>query len=152
MHDEVMPQNNNQQHCQWIWPSTCPLTVGVFYFCVKLFPFFSFHLFSHPPTPTTHPPFFSFILLTSIGITVRPSVSSCPCVWFCPDRISWTTQSLITKLGMVMYYYEAECLAKKMFHYSHCQGHSEGFYYNQNMTISTISSKLMTCLQPDLVC
>ena len=39
---------------------------------------------------------------------------------------------------------------KKMVHYHQCQGHSEGFY-NQNMTISTISSKLLVCLQPNLV-
>ena len=33
--------------------------------------------------------------------------------------------------------------------YRQCQGHSEGLY-NQNMTISTISSKLLVRLQPNL--
>ena len=52
---------------------------------------------------------------------------------------------------MVVYYYEANCQAeKKLGHYRQCQGHSEGLF-NQNMTISTISSKLLVCLQSNLV-
>ena len=51
---------------------------------------------------------------------------------------------------MVVYHYEANCQAEKVVHYRQCQGHSEGLY-NQNMTISTISSKLLVCLQPNLV-
>ena len=52
---------------------------------------------------------------------------------------------------MVVYHFEANCQAeKKMVHYRQCQGHSEGLY-NQNMTISTISSKLLVRLQSDLV-
>ena len=39
---------------------------------------------------------------------------------------------------------------KKLVHYCHCQRHREGLY-NQNMTISTISSKLLVPLQPNLV-
>ena len=50
---------------------------------------------------------------------------------------------------MVMYYHEAMCLAEKLVHYLQCQGHSEGLY-NQNTTISTISSKLLVRLQPNL--
>ena len=47
---------------------------------------------------------------------------------------------------MVVYHYEANCQAEKTGHYRQCQGHSEGLY-NQNMTISTISSKLLARLQ-----
>ena len=39
---------------------------------------------------------------------------------------------------------------KKLVHYRQCQGHSEGLY-NQNMTISAVSSKLLIHLQPNLV-
>ena len=42
-----------------------------------------------------------------------------------------------TKHGMLVYYHEAMCHAKKLVHYLQCQGHSEGLY-NQNMTIFTI--------------
>ena len=42
---------------------------------------------------------------------------------------------------MVVYYHVANCQAeKKMVPYRQCHGHSEGLH-NQNMTISTISSK-----------
>ena len=43
---------------------------------------------------------------------------------------------------MVVYYHEAECLAEKLVHCLQYQGYSEGVY-NQNMTMSTISSKLL---------
>ena len=36
-------------------------------------------------------------------------------------------------------------MQKNMVHYLQCQGHSEGLY-NQNMTISVVSSKLLLCL------
>ena len=49
---------------------------------------------------------------------------------------------------MVVYYHEAECHAKKIVHFQG-QGHSEGLH-NKNMTVFTISSKLLVCLQPDL--
>ena len=39
---------------------------------------------------------------------------------------------------------------KKLVHYRQSQGHSEGLY-NQNMTISTMSSKLLVRLQPNSV-
>ena len=40
-------------------------------------------------------------------------------------------------------------MRKKLVHYLQCQGHSEGLY-NQNMTIFTISSKLLVNFQPNL--
>ena len=55
-----------------------------------------------------------------------------------------------TKLGLMVYYYEVECKAEKLVRYLQCQGHSEGLY-NKNMTVSTIFSKLLVCLQPKLV-
>ena len=77
-------------------------------------------------------------------------LSSCLCVQSCPHDISWTTELFLTKLGMEVYYHETMCHAEKLVHYLQCQDHSEGLY-NQNMTISTISSELLVCLQPNLV-
>ena len=51
--------------------------------------------------------------------------SSCPCVQFCLDDISWTAQPFLTKFIM-LYYHEAKCHAEKLVHYLHGQGHSEG--------------------------
>ena len=51
---------------------------------------------------------------------------------------------------MVVYYYEAMCHAETLVHYLQCQGHSEGLY-NQHVTIFTIFSKLLVCLQFNLV-
>ena len=39
---------------------------------------------------------------------------------------------------------------EKLVHCVQCEGHSEGLY-NQNMTISVVSSKLLVSLQPNLV-
>ena len=55
-----------------------------------------------------------------------------------------------TKLGMMVYYHEAMCLAEKLVHYRQCQGHSKGLY-DKNLTVVTISSKLQACLQANLV-
>ena len=41
-------------------------------------------------------------------------------------------------------------MQKKLIHCLQGQGHSEGLY-NQNMTISVVSSKLLVSLQPNLV-
>ena len=49
-----------------------------------------------------------------------------------------------------MQHYKTECPAEKLVHFVQCQGHSEGLY-NQNMTISVVSSKLQVGLQPNLV-
>ena len=51
------------------------------------------------------------------------------------------------KLGMVMQHHEQECHVEKFIQY---QGHSECLC-NQNMTISTVSSKLLVRLHPNLV-
>ena len=73
---------------------------------------------------------------------------------------------------MVLFSHELVCHAENLDHYLQCQGHSEGLYnqkndyfysiflttglsatksYNKKTTISTISSKLLVCLQPNLV-
>ena len=54
------------------------------------------------------------------------------------------------KIGIVVYHHEEMRHAEKLVHHLQCQGHSEGLY-NQNMTIFTISSKLLVHLQPNLV-
>ena len=56
----------------------------------------------------------------------------------------------VTKPGMVMQHHKPECHAEKLVHCIQYRGHSEGLY-NQNMTISVASSKLLVGLQPDLV-
>ena len=43
------------------------------------------------------------------------------------------------KLGIVMHHHELECHAKRFVFYFQGQGHSKGSY-DQNMTVSTISS------------
>ena len=48
----------------------------------------------------------------------------------------------------MVYYYEVKCLAEKLVHYLQCHDHCKGLY-NQNTTISTISSELLVCLQPN---
>ena len=51
---------------------------------------------------------------------------------------------------MVMQHHKLECHAEKLVHCVQCQGHSEGLY-DQNMTVSVVSSKLLVRLQPNLV-
>ena len=51
---------------------------------------------------------------------------------------------------MVVYFHEAMCHAEKLVQYLQYRGHSGGFY-NYNMTIFTISSKLLVRLEPNLV-
>ena len=74
------------------------------------------------------------------------SHSICPSVCVsdlvCMIQISLTAQPFLTKLGMVVYYHGVECHAEKLVHYLQFQGHSKGLY-NQNMTISTITSELL---------
>ena len=43
---------------------------------------------------------------------------------------------------MVMQHHKPKCGAEKIVHCVQCQGHSEGLY-NQTMTISVVSSKLL---------
>ena len=68
----------------------------------------------------------------------------------CPDGIFWTKEHFVTKPGMVMQHHKPECHAAKLVGCVQCQAHNEGLY-NQNMTISVLSSKLLVSLQPNLV-
>ena len=57
----------------------------------------------------------------------------------------------LTKLSMVMQQQQPDCHAEiTMFCYLQGQGHSEG-PYDQNMTLSTMSSELLILWQPNLV-
>ena len=47
---------------------------------------------------------------------------------------------------MMKYYLEVMCPTEKLVHYLQCQDYREGLY-NPNMTIFTVSSKLLVCLQ-----
>ena len=60
----------------------------------------------------------------------------------CPDDIFWTTEHFVTKSGMVIQHHKPECHAEELFYCVQCHGHSKGLY-NQNMTISFVSSKLL---------
>ena len=63
----------------------------------------------------------------------------------CPDGIFRTTEHFVAKPDMVVQHHKPECHAGKLGHCVQCQGHSEGLY-NQNMTISVVSSKLLVGL------
>ena len=67
----------------------------------------------------------------------------------CLYDIFWITVHFVTKFGMVMRHYEPECHAEKLVHPVQWQSHSKGLY-NQNMTISVVSSKLLVGFQPNL--
>ena len=68
----------------------------------------------------------------------------------CADYIFGTADHFHTKFDIVMQSHEPECHAEKLVRCLQCQGHSEGLY-NQNITISTISSKLLVRLQSNLI-
>ena len=72
---------------------------------------------------------------------IKMSVNVC---WY---DIFWTTEHFVIQPGVVMQHHKPECHAEKSVQY---QGHSEGLY-NQNMTISAVSSKLLVGLQPNFV-
>ena len=82
------------------------------------------------------------------GITVSVCLSV-RVFGFCPDDIFWIAQPRLTKVCMVVNYHESECHAQKPVRYFQGQVHSEGLY-DQNMTVSTISSRLLVHFQPDL--
>ena len=63
--------------------------------------------------------------------------------------LNHATIFLKTKLGIVVCY-RVNVSCGKISSYLQCQGHSGGLY-NQNMTVFTISSKLLVHLQPSLV-
>ena len=64
----------------------------------------------------------------------------------CLDDVFWTTEDFVTKLCMFMQHHEPECHAEKLVQWP---GHTEGLC-NQNMTVFTISSKLLVHLQINL--
>ena len=68
----------------------------------------------------------------------------------CPDDIFYTAKHFVNKLGMVMRHHKAECQAKRLVCCLQGQGHSKGLY-DQNMTVSTISSELLILLLPNFV-
>ena len=68
---------------------------------------------------------------------------------FCQDLLNLST--IFKQIGVVIYYHEMECHAEKSVGYLEGQAHSEALY-NQNRTVSTISSKLLVRLGPNLVC
>ena len=59
-----------------------------------------------------------------------------------PDDIFKTAKHLVTILGIVMHHHELGCCAKRLVCYFQGQGYSKGSY-DQNMTVSTISSELL---------
>ena len=58
-----------------------------------------------------------------------------------PD-IFKTAEHFATKLGIVMHHNGLECQIKRFVCYFQGQGHSKGSY-EQNMTVSTVSSELL---------
>ena len=89
-------------------------------------------------------------LCPSVHLSVCPSVVLSMCLIVSAQYLL-NCSTNFTKLVMVMYYHGVMCHAEKLVHYLQCQGYSEGVY-NQHTTILTISSKLLVCLQPNLVC
>ena len=64
-----------------------------------------------------------------------------------PDDIFWTTEHSVARLWQ---HHKPKCHAEKLVHCVECQGHSKGLY-NQNITISVESSKLLVGFQPNLI-
>ena len=60
------------------------------------------------------------------------------------------TKHFVTKLGIVMHHHKLECHTKRFVCYFQGQGQNKGLY-DQNMTVSTISSKLLILLLQSLV-
>ena len=50
-----------------------------------------------------------------LSICTSDYLSSCLCVQFCLDSISCTSEPFLTRLGMVVYYHEAECQAERTY-------------------------------------
>ena len=65
-------------------------------------------------------------------------------------RMISSEPQFVAKPGMVMQHHKPKCYAEKLVPCVQCQGCSEGLY-NQNMTISVVSSKLLVGLEPNLV-
>ena len=67
----------------------------------------------------------------------------------CPENSLSTAWPFATKPGMVEHQHELVCYARR--EKACCQDHCENFKYNQNITISAISSELMILLKLNLV-
>ena len=74
------------------------------------------------------------ILVIGITLSICSSVALSVCPIVSAQYLLNRSTIFFTKLGMVVYYHEAMCHAKKLVHYLQCQGHSEGLY-DQNVTI-----------------
>ena len=85
--------------------------------------------------------------ITTLKVKVTTKIEN---VGECLDDIFCTTEHFVTKPGLVMQHHKPECHAEKSDHCVQCQGHSKGLY-DQNMTISTLSSELLVHLQSNLV-
>ena len=59
-------------------------------------------------------------------------------------------RNFVTKLGIVMHHHELGCQAKRLVSYLQDQSYSEGSS-DENMTVSTIFSELLTPLLPNFV-
>ena len=131
--------------------SSVVLPLPTFFFIYLLLPHFKKNKCFYTPPPIPRNEVKEGMLEShclSVHVPVYPHVHV---FGFCPDNISWLAQPFVIKLGIVVYYHELECLAEKLICYLEGQGHSK-VVYNQNITFTTISSKLLIRLQPDLVC
>ena len=78
------------------------------------------------------------------------SVNVCPDIFCVSDQICSVSPEplnlffFFTKLCIVVYYHESICHEENLIHSLQCQGNSEGLH-NQDVTIFTISSKLLVC-------
>ena len=68
----------------------------------------------------------------------------------CPNDIFYTAKHFVMKLGVVLHHHEPECMQEKFVGYFWGQGHSKDSY-DQNRTVSTITSELLILLLPNLV-
>ena len=67
----------------------------------------------------------------------------------CLDDIFWNAEPYVTNLGIMEHHYKLESNAKQILLLFSRPG-SQGLY-NQNMTVSVISSELISLLEPNLV-
>ena len=68
--------------------------------------------------------------MESVGLSVHLSR-------FCLDCTFCTAQPFVTKLGIMVYHHEPECLAERWVRCLQGQGHKEDSF-DQNVTVSTI--------------
>ena len=96
-----------------------------------------FAILVYTPTPTPPPP-------PKAGWVAYWNHRVCASI--CPDFV-WSnisaSQSFATKLGMVVHHHEPECYARTLALLSHGPCVKDSYFYNPNVTISTISFKLL---------